>query len=62
MLENMRSAWKDNKQLRRENLELREMISVAITEVEGAHKLMREYTERLTSILDAAKKKSGENK
>ena len=62
MLENMRSAWKDNKQLRRENLELREMISVAITEVEEAHKLMREYTERLASILDVVEKKSGENK
>ena len=58
------SMWRPRniEQLRRENAELREAASAMIVEVEEAHKLMREYTERLASILDVVEKKSGENK
>ena len=67
MLESVKLAWyawrpRNIEQLRRENAELREAVSAMIVEVEEAHKLMREYTERLASILDVVEKKSGENK
>ena len=59
MLENVRLAWKENKQLRKENIELRKLIAKAATEVESVHKMMREYTERLTSIIETVEEKSG---
>ena len=66
MLESVKLAWyawrpRNTEQLRRENAELRKIISVVISEVEGTNKLMKEYTERLVSILDAVEKKSDEN-
>ena len=59
MLENVRLAWKENKQLRKENIELKELIVKATTEIELAHKMMREYTERLTSIIETVEEKFG---
>ena len=59
MLENVRLAWKENKQLRKENKELKKLIAKAATEVESVHKIMREYTERLTSIIETVEEKSG---
>ena len=61
MLENIRLAWKDNVKLRKENKELKKLIVKATTEIELAHKMIREYTERLTSIIGTVEKKSGDS-
>jgi hypothetical protein len=61
MLENVRLAWKDNAQLRKENKELKKLIAKATTEIELAHKMMREYTEMITSLIGTVEKKFGDS-
>ena len=46
------------KDLLKENEMLRGLVSEALTEIESTHELLREYMERLDSILDSAKKSS----
>lgn len=48
--------------LKKENAEMRVAVDAALDEIESTHDLLRDYINRIDSLLDSAKKNSGVNR
>ena len=47
-------------ELKKENNEMKEVVREALSQVKSTHELIRDYTERIDSMLDSVHNSSGE--